>query len=99
MKTTIELKNGHLMVREIERQKDATIGSSGLIIPNEVLEDEQVSQGEIIESKEEEYKIGDAVLFHKVIPVDVSMKYGDDDRLRTYWFVKTEDIICKIIEK
>ena len=93
----VELKNGHIMVREVIRTEEETKTSIGIIIPQEVLDDEQVSQGEIIESSVEEYKIGENVIFHKVIPVDINMKYGGDKELRTYWFVKEKDIICKII--
>ena len=94
MNQTIALKNNHLMVREIERKEEQRTGVAGLIIPEEILEEEQVSVGEIIESSSEEYTVGDSVMFHKVIPVDIKMKYGGDKELRTYWFVKEADVIC-----
>lgn len=95
---TVELKNGYIMVREIVRTEEEQAIGSGFILPKEVLEDEQVSQGTVVESFSEGYGKGDVVFFHKVTPVDISMKYGEDKRNQTYWFIKQEDVICKIKE-
>jgi|TARA_R100000501_G_C2624764_1_gene118078 co-chaperonin GroES (HSP10) len=89
----IELDNNNIMVEEIEVKEDT---SSDFIIPKETLDEEQVAQGTVIESCTDKYKKDDVVLFHKVIPVDVNLKYNSNE-LKSYWFVPKKDIICKII--
>tara|TARA_R100000789_G_C2952752_1_gene135501 strand:+ start:344 stop:622 length:279 start_codon:yes stop_codon:yes gene_type:complete len=89
----IELDNDNIMVEEIEVKEDS---SSIFIIPKETLDEEQVAQGKVIESSDEKYKADDVVLFHKVIPVDVNLKYNSEE-MKSYWFVQKKDIICKII--
>lgn len=95
MQTKISLMNSNIMVKATERE-DETENKSGLIIPKETLEDEQVAQGVVIRSNSESVKIGDLLLFHKVMPVDVNMKIDKDEKLETYFFILEKDIICKI---
>ena len=95
MQTKISLMNGNIMVKAIERE-DEEENKSVLIIPKETLEDEQVAQGVVIRSDSENVKVGDTLLFHKVMPVDVNMKIDKDEKLETYFFILEKDIICKI---
>lgn len=95
----INLKNGHVMVKEIVRKKDEEVTASGIILPEEMLEEEQVSQGKVIRTQSEEYPIGSTVLFHKTLPVDVNMKIDDDKELTTYFFINERDVICSITEQ
>ena len=85
------------MVKEIKRKREEET-SHGIYIPEETLDDEQVSQGTVVRSNSEEYEDGCTVLFHKVMPVDVNMKFDGDDKLETYFFIKENDVICKITE-
>ena len=94
----IELKNSHIMVLAIQRKEDEKQLNSGFIIPDEILEDEQVSQGTVIESCVDGYIKGDVVFFHKVTPVDVKMRLDKDSELKDYFFIKESDVICKIID-
>lgn len=91
----IELDNGYIMVKEIKRSDNESQDSSGIIFNDQNLDDEQVSQGTIIQDAGK-YKAGDTILFHKVIPVDVHMKLEGDERLENYYFIKSTDVICKI---
>lgn len=93
----VELKNGHIMVLALDRKEEQQVTSTGLIIPEQTLEDDQVAQGIVIESDNPEYQKDDIVFFHKVLPVDAQMKYRSD-KLETYWFIKADDIICKVIK-
>jgi co-chaperonin GroES (HSP10) len=88
--------NDHIMVKEIKREEADAATSLGLFIPKETLEDEQVSQGKVIRSNSANVAVGDTLLFHRVMPVDVNMKLEGDDKLETYFFIKEKDIICKI---
>ena len=97
MKTDVELKNGYIMVKAIERKEDETITGSGLILPEQVLEEDQVSQGHVIRSSVEEYKEGDILFFHKTLPIDAIIKFGDDTSPTEYVFLKADDVICKVI--
>lgn len=95
----VELYNGNIMVEAIQRKRQETTNSVGIIIPDEVLEDEQVAQGIVIESSSEQFKKGDILFFHKVLPVDVNMKLSADEELKNYFFIKDIDVICKIIDE
>lgn len=95
----INLKNNHVMVKEIIRKEDEKLTASGIFIPEETLEDEQVSQGRVVRSDMEDYPIGSTVLFHKTLPVDVNLKIDDDKELTTYFFIRDKDIICSITEE
>mgnify|MGYP001570036673 FL=1 len=97
MTTQIILKNGNIMVKELKRTKEEEINPAGLYIPENTLEDEQVSQGTVVRSNNSEYNTGDVLLFHKVMPVDVNMKIDDDKGLQQYFFIKDSDIICRIL--
>ena len=97
--TDVILCNGHIMVKEIKRKKDEETTESGLFIPEEVLDDEQVSQGFVVRSSVSGYEQGDVVLFHKMMPVDVNMKLDNDKGLETYFFIKESDVICRIVNK
>lgn len=89
-------KNNQLLVKSMERKEEGTITDTGLIIPEQTLEDDQVAQGKVIESAHPDYVTGDVVLFHKVIPVDVHLKV--DKEIEEFWFVPANDIICIIKE-
>lgn len=93
----LEMLNSNIMVREIAREKDEE-SLGGLIIPKETLEDEQVAQGVVVRTNSDAIAIGDTLLFHKVMPVDVNMKIDDDKKLETYFFILEKDIICKITQ-
>ncbi len=95
--SNVELKNGYIMMRELKRTENEKQTAAGLFIPEEVLEDEQVSQGTVVRSNSDEYKIGEILFFHRVMPVDVTMKLDNDDKLEQYFFITDKDVICKII--
>ena len=94
----IELFNGNIMVKEIARQDEVSDKIEGLIIPKETYEDEQVSQGKVVVSNSDKIAVGDVVLFHRVMPVDVNLKLEGDKSPEVYFFILEKDIICKIIE-
>lgn len=95
----IELHNGYIMVEEIKRTATEQTLNSGFIIPEQQLEDEQTSQGRVVESCVDEYKIGDVLFFHKMLPIDVSLRLSSDSELKPYFFLQQEDVICKIIDE
>lgn len=95
----INLKNGHVMVKEIVRKEEEKVTASGLFIPEVTLEEEQVSQGKVIRSNSDEYPVGSTLLFHKTLPVDVNLKIDDDKELTTYFFINEKDIICSLTEE
>jgi len=92
----ITLFNQNIMVKEIIRQDEDTGTQNGLIIPKENLEDEQVSQGTVIQSNTKDITVGDVLLFHRVMPVDVHLKLEGDKELEQYYFIQEKDIICKV---
>lgn len=91
----IELSNDYIMVRSMERKNAERKTASGLIISESTIEDEQVASGEVVQSDNDKYKPGDVLFFHKVLPIDVSMKYGEE--LETFWFISPKDVIFKLI--
>lgn len=94
--TKLSLKNGNIMVRIDDESKHETTTAAGIIIPQEKLEEDQVSKGTIVavaDELSEEYKVGSGVFFHKFNPTDVHMKY-DSDELEEFWFIKSTDVIC-----
>ena len=97
MKTNVELKNGYIMIKAIERKENESVTSSGLILPETMMEDDQVSQGVVIRSCVDEYKEGEVLFFHKTLPIDALIKFGDDTATSEYLFIKAEDVICKVI--
>lgn len=99
MATDIELKNSNIMVKELVRKEEEKESKSGLYIPEEALEDEQVAQGIVVRSEIGLFAKGDVLMFHKVCPVDVNLKIDGDEELNRYFFIKAEDVICKIINK
>lgn len=92
----IELFNDNIMVKELKRTEGETVSESGLYVPEQNLEDEQVSQGTVINSNSPTVNIGDVLMFHKVMPVDVNIKLDGDAVLENYFFIKEGDIICRI---
>jgi len=85
------MKNNYLMVKSIKSEEQST--KEGIILPDSILEDDQVAQGEVLEGNEE-YKKGDKILFHKIIPVDAQIIYkGENQKV---WFIKINEVICKI---
>lgn len=97
MKTDVELKNGYIMVKAIERKENETVTSSGLILPESMVEDDQVSQGTVIRSSVDEYKEGNILFFHKTLPIDALIQFGDDTAVTEYLFIKGDDVICKVV--
>ena len=95
--TNVELKNGYIMIKAIERKENESVTSSGLILPESMMEDDQVSQGHVIRTSVEEYKEGDVLFFHKTLPIDALIRFGDDTATTEYLFIKGEDVICKVI--
>lgn len=93
--STVSLKNGYILVKELARKQEELKDESGLFIPEENLDDEQVAQGTVVQDVGE-YSKGAVLLFHKVIPVDVNMKLDGDDSLQKYFFIKESDVICQI---
>lgn len=89
----IELFNNNILVKAIQRGNE--VSAVGVYIPVEDLEEEQVSQGIVIQDVGE-FKKDDILLFHKTMPVDVNMKLDGDSELQNYFFIKVEDIICRI---
>ncbi len=87
----VQMKNNYLMVKSIKETDQTSKG--GIFLPESTLQDDQVAQGEVLEGNEE-YKKGDIVLFHKIIPVDAQITYkGESQKV---WFIQIKDIICKI---
>ncbi len=93
----VQLKNNNIMVFALDRKESEKTTQSGLIIPEETLQEDQVAQGIVIESNDKEYEPKDVVFFHKVLPIDAQLKYRGSE-LETFWFIKASDVICKIIE-
>lgn len=101
----IELFNSNILVKALKREEKDSVGVTGVYIPTEDLEDEQVSQGSVV--KECSFihptnhtnvilSVGDKILFHKTLPVDVNMKLEGDTELQNYFFIQFKDIICRI---
>ena len=97
MNTDILLKNSYIMVKAIERKANESVTASGFILPESVMEDDQVSQGSVIRSSVDEYNEGDILFFHKTLPIDAIIKFGKDDSPTEYLFIKPEDVICVVI--
>lgn len=94
----INLKNDNVMVKEVVRKEEEKVTAGGIFIPEETLEEEQVSQGLVVRSNTDEFPVGCTILFHKTLPIDVNMKIDDDVALNLYYFIHTKDIICSITE-
>lgn len=92
----IELKNNNIMVRELIVKEDQTTSKGGIIIPEEILEEDQVAQGTVVNSSIEGYNNGDILLFHKVMPVNARMKLDGSDKLEEFFFIKEQDVICRL---
>ena len=97
MKTEILLKNGYIMMKAIERKENENTTASGFILPESMMEDDQVSQGVVIRSCVDEYKEGEVLFFHKTLPIDALIKFGNDVATTEYLFIKGEDVICKVV--
>ena len=93
----IDLKNEYIMVRSLEKKDTDKTTEKGIIMPSESLEDEQVASGVVVASSDEDYKEKDVLFFHKILPVDLHMKYNDD-KLETFWFIHKKDIIFRVME-
>ena len=91
----IELFNGNILVKELKRDSKELVGKTGVYIPPEDIEDEQVSQGIVVQDVSE-FSKGDLLLFHKTLPVDVNLKLEGDEELQNYFFIQLKDIICRI---
>lgn len=89
----MQLLNNYIAVKELE-VGDASL-NSGLILPETEQEEDQVAQGIVRESANDNFKKGDVVLFHKMIPVDAQLKLENGD-IERFWFIKESDVICKL---
>ena len=92
-------KNNHLIVKEPDRE---TQTKEGIVIPEvgNRRDDEQVAQGEVIGAQKnvsEIVKVGDWVMFHKVLPIDVVIEDNKGKKMKV-WFLKLEDVLA-VIEK
>lgn len=83
----MQLFNDYIMVRAIKEEEKET--KSGLIILDNI-DDDQTSQGIVLESSSSDFNKDDKVLFHRVIPIEGRL---DNDQV---WFLKTKDIIAKL---
>jgi len=63
-------KNGYIFVEAVEAEKI----KSGIILTSTASEDEQLSQGSVVFTNSEEFKVGDLVLFNKLIPDDIELE-------------------------
>lgn len=91
----MKLWNKNILVKIIEEDSGDQTTASGIIIPKEKMEEDQVAKGFVIQVPEElsdKLSKGETILFHKFNPTDIHMKY-DSDQLEEYWFVKETDII------
>ena len=92
---TIELKNGNIMVRELVVTDEEKTLDFGIILPKEIIEEDQVAQGTVVQAAVAGYSSGDIVLFHKTLPVNARLKIEGSDKFEEFFFVKEEDVICK----
>ena len=84
-------KNNILIVKEPDRETQTKMG---IILPDIAnrRDDEQVAQGELL-ADSGDYKKGDWVLFHKVLPVDAMIKDDKGEDIKV-WFLKAEDVLA-----
>lgn len=94
-----ELKNSTIMVRELVQAEDEKIVAGGLILPKEIIEEDQVASGTVVQSSTEDYKAGDVLLFHKVLPVNARLKLDGSDKFEEFFFVHERDVICRMINE
>ena len=87
----IQLKNEYVILKALEDEDTKT--ESGLYIPKETRAEEQVATGEILLDSGE-YKKGDKILFHKIIPIDAHLEVNG--KSEQVWFIKIKDIIAVI---
>lgn len=89
------LLNNYILVKEIA-SKDEQL-SSGLILPEQEQQEDQVAQGKVIDIADinsvADIKKDSIILFHKMIPVDAQLKMENGD-IERVWFIKEEDVIC-----
>ena len=67
----IQLKNDYIILKALKDEDITT--QSGLIIPKETQNEDQVAKGKVLENGNE-YKKNDILLFHKIVPIDVELK-------------------------
>ena len=84
----IEPKNGYMPVRSDKK----LITESGLILPVESDDEAQTTHAVVVIPFEgSEYKVGDIVLFSKLVPDDVVIEDEKGEK-QTLWFVKVNSI-------
>ena len=87
----LQPKNGYLLV-EARQKGEMAETKSGIVLPDDIDSDHQTSMARVIATCDvSEYKIGDIVLFSKLMPDDVMVEDKDGKRI-TCWFVREEDI-------
>lgn len=85
------LLNEYILVKEIEAKDEQM--KSGLILPEQEQQEDQVAQGKVLITTTDTIKKDDIILFHKMIPVDAQLKMENGD-LERVWFIKEQDVIC-----
>lgn len=90
------MDNNFLAVKEMPRKEKT---KSGIILPDKIEEDgdAQTSHCKVIAThKDSKYKIGDTVLFSKLVPDDVWIEDENEEKIKL-WFVKESDIKAKLV--
>jgi len=89
-------KNNQVIFSSEVQGEDKEKTASGIFIPKQMKEADQIAQGVVIESGSDEYKKGDVILYPKVIPNDFQLDLGQG--VKTFWIINASDISC-VIEK
>lgn len=83
-------KNNYIMVEQIAEKKD--VMHSGIILPDVVMEDEQLAQAVVVITPDEsEYKVGDIVLCHKIAPDDLN--WEENGVVKKMWALRSSDVM------
>jgi len=83
----LQMKNGYLAVKELPKDKQT---ETGIFLPDNVGDEFQTSICEIVFTSLDEYKVGQHVMFSKLVPDDVEMEIDGEKQI--YWFVHESDI-------
>ena len=91
----IEPKNGYMLVRADKKLTTA----AGILLPVESDDEAQTTHAVVVVPPEaslekpytSEYKVGDIVLFSKLVPDDVVIE-DENGKQQTLWFVKVSSI-------
>jgi len=89
-------QNGYILVKELKRKEDEKATDTGIILPEESLEDDEVAQGTVVVSGDDKFTEGQILLFHKTLPVDALLKMDGDEKPTEYFFVKGDVVVCVV---